>query len=222
MNSLVVAFTRDLHGHLRRPGDLGAPVVFGFVVISLFPLGVGPDPEQLATLGPGIIWVVLLLANLLSVHLLFQRDDDEGVLEQLLLSPTSLYFAVLGKVGAYWLSTGVPLVLVSPVMAHMMSMSLSATVTLMLSLLLGTPIVALLGAIGASLTIGLRGGTVLVTILILPLYVPVVILGTAMTRAGHLGEAVTFYVALLAAALSLACALAPLAVAGALRISAEN
>ena len=222
MNQLSVSFKRDLRSHLRRPGDLGAPLVFGFVVISLFPLGIGPEPEQLSVMAPSIVWVVLLLASLLSVHLLFQRDDDEGVLEQQLLSPSSLYFVVLGKVGAYWVTTGMPLVLVSPLMAEMMSMSWKATVALTVSLLLGTPIVSLSGAIGASLTLGLRGGAVLVTILILPFYVPVVVLGTAMTSAGHSGDSMVFHAALLSAGLCLGCALTPLAVAGALRVSAEN
>ena len=169
MSHLLTSFLRDFRSYLRRPGDLLAPLVFGFVVISLFPLGIGPEPAQLSVLSPGIIWVVLLLASLLSVHLLFQRDDEEGVLEQQILSPASLYFVVLGKVGAYWMMTGMPLVLVSPLMAQMMSMSGSGTLALTLSLLLGTPIVSLLGAVGASLTIGIRGGAVLVTILILSL-----------------------------------------------------
>lgn len=222
MSHLLTSFLRDFRSYLRRPGDLLAPLVFGFVVISLFPLGIGPEPAQLSVLSPGIIWVVLLLASLLSVHLLFQRDDEEGVLEQQILSPASLYFVVLGKVGAYWMMTGMPLVLVSPLMAQMMSMSGSGTLALTLSLLLGTPIVSLLGAVGASLTIGIRGGAVLVTILILPFYIPILVLGTAMTEAGHAGESMVFHGALLAAALSFGCAFAPLAVAGALSVSVEN
>lgn len=222
MSHLLMSFLRDFRSYLRRPGDLLAPLVFGFVVISLFPLGIGPEPAQLSVLSPGIIWVVLLLASLLSVHLLFQRDDEEGVLEQQILSPASLYFVVLGKVGAYWMMTGMPLVLVSPLMAQMMSMSGSGTLALTLSLLLGTPIVSLLGAVGASLTIGIRGGAVLVTILILPFYIPILVLGTAMTDAGHSGESMVFHGALLAAALSFGCAFAPLAVAGALSVSVEN
>ena len=221
MSHLLMSFLKDFRSYLRRPGDLLAPLVFGFVVISLFPLGIGPEPAQLSVLSPGIIWVVLLLASL-SVHLLFQRDDEEGVLEQQILSPASLYFVVLGKVGAYWMMTGMPLVLVSPLMAQMMSMSGSGTLALTLSLLLGTPIVALLGAIGASLTIGIRGGAVLVTILILPFYIPILVLGTAMAEAGHSGESMVFHGALLAAALSFGCAFAPLAVAGALSVAVEN
>ena len=222
MNHLLMSFFRDFRSYLRRPGDLLAPLVFGFVVISLFPLGIGPEPAQLSVLSPGIIWVVLLLASLLSVHLLFQRDDEEGVLEQQILSPASLYFVVLGKVGAYWMMTGMPLVLASPLMAQMMSMSGSGTLALTLSLLLGTPIVSLLGAVGASLTIGIRGGAVLVTILILPFYIPILVLGAAMTEAGHSGESMVFHSALLAAALSFGCAFAPLAVAGALSVTVEN
>ncbi|MEM7364930.1 MAG: heme exporter protein CcmB [Pseudomonadota bacterium] len=222
MNSFAATFIRDLRVYLRRPGDLGGPVIFGFVVVCLFPLGIGPEPDQLSVLGPGVIWIVLLLASLLSVHLLFQRDDDEGVLEQQLLSPTSMYFLVLAKISAYWLVTGLPLVLVSPLMAQLMSLSWEGTAALTLSLLLGTPIVALFGGIGASLTIGLRGTSVLVAILILPLYVPILILGTAMTHSGANGESMMFHAASMAACLSLGCALVPMAVGAALRISAEN
>lgn len=212
---------RQLALAVRRPVEIGNPLLFFAMVVALFPLGLGPDPEALAGFAPGVLWITALLSNLLTSDSVFRSDFDDGSLEQLLLSPQPLFLSVLAYIGAHWLITGFLLALVSPVFALMLNLSPAAVSTLIASLLLGTAVLSLLGCVGASLTVGLKRGGMLISLLILPLYIPVLIFGTAAVQAAVDGLPVAPYLAILAAMLSLAIALAPLAVAAGLRISLD-
>lgn len=174
---------RQLALAVRRPVEIGNPLVFFAMVVALFPLGLGPDPEALAGFAPGVLWITALLSNLLTSDTVFRSDFDDGSLEQLLLSPQPLYLSVLAYIGAHWLITGFLLALVSPVFALMLNLSPAAVSTLVASLLLGTAVLSLLGCVGASLTVGLKRGGMLISLLILPLYIPVLIFGTAAVQA---------------------------------------
>jgi heme exporter protein B len=196
-------------------------LLFFILVVSLFPLGIGPSPQLLATIAPGVIWVAALLATLLSMERLFRSDFEDGALEHLLLSPHSLPLLVLAKVSAHWLVTGLPLLLVSPLLGVLLQLPASAIRALPLTLLLGTPALSLIGAIGVALTVSLRRGGVLLTLLVLPLYVPVLIFGTAAVAAAGAGLPTTGQLALLGALLALALTLAPLATAAGLRIGVD-
>jgi len=211
---LVLAF--------RRPIEIANPLLFFAIVVALFPLGVGPEPAQLAELAPGILWVVALLANLLTSDVVFRSDFEDGSLEQLLLSPFPLYLSALSYVVAQWLITGLLLAAVSPVFAVMLNLPAGAIPVLMLSLLIGTGVLSLLGCVGVSLTVGLRRGGMLIALLILPFYVPVLIFGSAAVRAATTGAPVGPYLAVLGAFLCLALALAPFAIAAGLRISVDS
>jgi len=212
---------RDLLLATRRWADVLTAVIFFVIVVSLFPLGVGPEPDLLRTIAPGVIWVAALLASMLSLTRLFSADFADGTLEQMLLSAAPLGAIVAAKVVAHWLVTGLFLVLISPLLALQFDLPQNLLVTLTLSLLLGTPVLSMIGAIGAALTLGLRGGGALLSLLVLPLYVPVLILGagTVETAAAGLGTEAHFL--LLAALLLVAATFAPWAAAVALRISAE-
>ena len=210
---------RDLQLGFRRRSELLNPVFFFVLVVSLFPLAVGPSPQILAEIAPGVIWVAALLATLLSMERLFRSDFDDGSLEQLLLSPQPLTLLVLAKVLVHWLMTGLPLLVVSPILAVLLHLPQAAILVLPVSLLLGTPTLSLVGAIGVALTVALRRGGVLLTILILPLYIPVLIFGTTAVMAAASGLVVTGHLALLGALFILALSLAPLAIAASLRIS---
>ena len=210
---LVLAF--------RRPIEIGNPLLFFAMVVALFPLGLGPAPEQLAGFAPGILWIVALLSNLLTSDAVFRSDFEDGSLEHLLLSPQPLYLSVLAYIGAHWLITGLFLALVSPVFALMLNLPAAAIGALVASLLLGTGVLSLLGCIGAALTVGLKRGGMLISLLILPLYIPVLIFGSAAVQAAVDGSPVGPFLALLGAMLSLAIALAPLAIAAGLRISVD-
>lgn len=212
---------RDLTLALRRRADVLTTLFFFIIVVSLFPLGVGPEPGILRTIAPGIVWVAALLASMLSLGRLFANDYADGTLEQLLLIPQPLSVLVLGKIIAHWLVTGLPLVLVAPVLGLQFDLAPQALGVLMISLLLGTPILSLLGAIGAALTLGLRGGGVLVSLLVLPLYIPVLIFGAGAVDASMSGLGAQAHLSLLGAFLVCAFVLAPPAAAAALRISAE-
>lgn len=225
MTSLACAlFTtvyRDLLVAGRRAYSILLPLVFFVMVTSLFPLGVGPEPALLRALAPGVLWVAALLATLLSLNRLFADDHADGTLELLALAPHPLSLLVTAKVIAHWLVTGLPLVLLSPLLAVSLQLPEQALPVLVASLLLGTPILSLIGAIGAALTVGVRGGGVLISVLVLPLYTPILIFGAgAVTQAatGHSAEA---YLSVLAAFLALAATLAPWAAAAALRISLD-
>lgn len=206
----------------RRKSDLFNPLIFFLMVATLFPMGVSPEPNFLSEVAPGVIWVSALLATLLSMDSLFRADFDDGTLEQILLSPHSLFVAVLARVMAHWMMTGLPLTLLAPVMGVMLFLPTTGMMGLMLSLLLGTPILSLVGAIGAALTVGLRKGGVLISLLVLPLYIPVLIFGTSAVQAAITGLPIMGFLALLGAMLALGIVTAPLAISAALRISVSG
>ena len=214
-------FMRDLRIALRRRADTLAALFFFVIVVSLFPLGVGPEPALLRSMAAGVVWVAALLASMLSLVRLFADDHQDGTLEQLLLSVTPLPLLVLAKMAAHWLASGLLLALISPMLALQFDMPASAAGVLALSLLLGTPLLSLIGGIGAALTVGVRGGGVLLSLLVLPLYVPVIIFGAGAVEASSSGLGVSGHFSLLGAMLVLALFLAPLATAAALRISIE-
>ena len=212
---------RQLVLAVRRPFEIGNPLLFFAMVVALFPLGLGPAPDQLAGFAPGILWIIALLSNLLTSDAVFRSDFEDGSLEQLLLAPQPLFISVLAYIGAHWLITGLLLALVSPVFALMLNLPGSATGALVLSLLLGTGVLSLVGCIGAALTVGLKRGGMLISLLILPLYMPVLIFGSAAVKAAVSGVPAGPYLAILGAMLCLAIALAPLAIAAGLRISVD-
>ena len=216
-----VIVLRDLTLAMRRRSDVFTTLFFFVIVVSLFPLGIGPELKVLRLIAPGVVWVAALLASMLALERLFAADFDDGALEQMLLAPQPLSLLVLAKVTAHWLVTGVPLVLMAPLLGLQYDLSGGALGVLMISLLLGTPALSLIGAIGAALTLGLRGGGVLVSLLVLPLCVPVLIFGAGAVEASvsGLGEAGHLY--MLGAILVLSMLLAPVATAMALRVSAE-
>ncbi len=212
---------RQLMLAVRRPIEIGNPLLFFAMVVALFPLGLGPAPDTLAGFAPGVLWITALLANLLTFDPVFRSDFDDGSLEQLLLAPQPLFLSVLAYIGAHWLTTGLLLAIVSPVFGLMLNLSPAALGTLVASLLLGTAVLSLLGGIGAALTVGLKRGGMLISLLILPLYIPVLIFGSAAVQAAANGLPAGSYLAILGAMLSLAIALAPLAIAAGLRISID-
>jgi heme exporter protein B len=212
---------RDLRIALRRRADTGAALVFFVIVVSLFPLGVGPQLDLLRQMGPGVVWVAALLASMLSMGRLFADDHADGTLEQMLLSATPLALLVLAKTAAHWLASGLLLVLISPLLALQFDLGSEAAGVLFVSLLLGTPLLSLFGAIGAALTVGLRGAGVLLSLLVLPLCAPVLIFGAGAVESSSAGLGVAAHFSLLGAMLALALFLAPLAAATALRIAAE-
>ena len=212
---------RQLALSLRRPVQLFNALLFFALVIVLFPLGLGPAPESLGQFAPGILWIVALLANMLGVETLFRSDFEDGSLDQLLLAPQSLYFSVMPYLLTHWLLAGVLLALVSPLFAIMLGLPGEAMGTLAVSLLLGSGVMSVLGAIGAALTVGLRRGGMLIALLVTPFYMPVLIFGSGAVQASVSGVASGPYLALLAAMLCLAVALGPLAIAAGLRISVD-
>lgn len=222
---LIDAFTaillRDVVLAYRLRSETVSPLIFFIIVVSLFPLAVSPSPDDLRVLAPGVIWVAALLAALLSLESLFRLDFDDGTLEQLLLSPHPAAILVLAKVLAHWLVTGLPLMFLGPMLAILLYLPTDASLTLMVSLALGTPVLSLAGAIGMALTVGLRRGGVLIALLVLPCYVPVLIFGANAVHAAMFGLDAAGQLYLLAALLALAVVLAPLATAAALEISAS-
>jgi len=213
---------RDLLLSYRRLGEAASPLMFFLLVSILIPLGVSPDPGRLAELAPGIIWVMALLATLLSTEGLFATDHQDGSLEQMLIAPQLLALPVLGKVTAHWLMTGLPLTLVSPLIGLMLSLPSVAVVPMMASLAVGTACLSLVGAVGAALTVSLRKGGLLLSILVIPLYIPVIIFGSAAVQTAVDGFNWLGPLAILAAMLCAAIALCPLAIAGALRLVSSN
>ncbi|OGI47703.1 MAG: heme exporter protein CcmB [Candidatus Muproteobacteria bacterium RBG_16_65_34] len=212
---------RDLTVAWRRSADVLTPLVFFAIVTSLFPLGVGPEPSLLRTLAPGVLWVAALLSVMLALNRMFANDYADGTLELLALSPHPLSLLVLSKVAAHWVLTGLPLVLISPLLAVQLNLPSEAMGALLLSLLLGTPVLSLIGAVGAALTLGLRGGGVLVSLLVLPLYTPVLIFGAGSVAQAAAGAEIEAYISLLAAFLALTLTFAPWAAAAALRVSLD-
>jgi heme exporter protein B len=212
----------DLRAWFRQPQDLLNPLLFFVLVVMLFPLGVSPEIGFLQQAGAGILWVAALLSVLLSLDHLFRHDFDNGTLEQLVLQPQPLFLLVLAKSLAHWLLTGLPLVLLTPLLAVMVHLDGNSIAILCLTLLIGTPVLSLIGAIGAALTLGLRSAGVLLSLMIIPLYIPVLIFGTGTVMAASEGAPVSGQLALMGAFLVLALTLAPFAAAAALRISLSN
>ncbi|HEX9466084.1 MAG TPA: heme exporter protein CcmB [Alphaproteobacteria bacterium] len=217
MNAVAAMLRRDLRLAWRSPGDSANVVLFFVLGVVLFPFGVGPGAEILARISVGVIWVMALLAALLSLDRLFREDAEDGSLDLLALSPAPLEFLVLGKVLAHWLVTGIPLIVASPLLALFMQLPAAAYPVLLLALLLGTPTLSLIGAIGAGLTLGTRRGGVLVALLVLPLYIPVLIFGVSAVEAATAGLAVRPHLLLLGGLLALFVPLSPIATAAALR-----
>ncbi|HTI47292.1 MAG TPA: heme exporter protein CcmB [Casimicrobiaceae bacterium] len=213
--------TRDLRVALRTKGELGVQLLFYVIVVTLFPLATAPDRALLATLAPGVLWVAALLASLLSLQRLFAGDFADGTLEQLALSPYPLAALVSGKIAAHWLTTGLPVALLAPFLAAQYGLDDVPRYTLAAALLLGTPVLSLLGAIGAALTLGLRGGGSLLALLILPLYVPVLIFGAGAVEAVRGGLSAAPHLSLLAACLLVAVVGAPWAASSAVRIALD-
>ena len=214
-------FAREMRLAWRNGAEILNPLWFFLVVITLFPFGVGADPQLLVQIAPGIVWVAALLAALLVMDRLFRDDWQDGSLEQLLLLPTPLVAVVVVKVLAHWVMTGLPLLVVSPLAALLLGMSLHDAGVLALTLLLGTPTLSFLGAVGVGLTVGLRRGGVLLSLLVLPLSVPLLIFATAATQAASAGLPVDGYLAILAAFLAASATLCPFATAAALRLTVQ-
>lgn len=222
MSAFSATLKRDLLLAFRRRSDFMNPLAFFLIVCSLFPLGISPDPKQLAILAPGILWVVALLACLLSSDTLFRSDFDDGSLELMLISPVSMYIQVLAKTVAHWLLTGFPLTLLAPLLGLLLQLPSSGMAALVIAMAMGTATLSFIGAIGAGLTVGLRKGGLLLSLIILPLYIPVLIFGVASVKAAVDGFDYAGQLAVLGAFLALAVTLAPLAIAASVRISADN
>ena len=213
---------RDLRLAMRNRHELANPLIFFVLVVTLFPLAVTPTPDVLRAMAPGVIWVSALLAVLLSLDRLFKQDYDDGSLDQLMLSPNPLVILVFAKVTAHWLLTGLPLVIIAPLLGMFMSLPTEATSVLIYSLLLGTPVLSLIGAIGVSLTVAVNRGGVLLSLIVLPLYIPILIFGASAVDVAMNGLSVKGQLLFLGAVLALAVSLAPLATAVALRITASR
>ncbi|MBT7947891.1 MAG: heme exporter protein CcmB, partial [Porticoccaceae bacterium] len=211
-------FRRDLLLAYRRRGEVASPVIFFVMVATLIPLGVTPEPDSLKEMAPGIIWVMALLATLLSAEGLFVSDYKDGSLEQLLISPNLLVMPIFGKVTAHWITTGLPLTLASPLIALMLSLPSVAYLPMMAGLALGTGCLSFLAAIGAALTVSLQRGSLLLTLIVMPLYMPVIIFGSAVVQYSIDGMAWSGPLAILGAMLTAAIALCPLAIAAVLRL----
>ena len=221
LNLFLDVLKRDLVLAWRRKSDVFASLCFFILVVMLFPLGVGPEPALLKAIAPGIVWVAALLASTLALGRLFAPDYIDGTLEHLLLTPEPLTVIVMAKIKAHWLVSGLPILLLSPLMGLQFGLSGDAIAVLFFSLLIGTPVLSLIGAIGAALTLGLRGAGVLVSLLILPLTIPVLIFGAGAVSAQTSGLGAAAHLELLGGLLAAAIALAPWATAAALRISVE-
>ncbi|PKG39876.1 heme exporter protein CcmB [Psychromonas sp. Urea-02u-13] len=218
-NVFFQVVNKELKGAFRSQSDILNPVWFFIIVVTLFPLGIGTDPALLARIAPGVIWVAALLAALLSFERLFKDDFIDGSLEQLMLMPHSLAWLVSAKVFAHWLLTGLPILFVSPLLAIFLAMDINTYSALFLTLLIGTPILSLLGAIGVALTVGLRKGGILLSLIMLPLSIPILIFSTLAIDAAAYGQSYLGLLALLGAMLVGAITLAPFAIAASLRVS---
>jgi heme exporter protein B len=212
-------FRRDLTLAFRHRAEMANPLLFFVIVVTLFPMGITPEARILETIAPGVIWVAALLAAMLSLDTLFRSDFEDGALEQILLSPHPAAVLVLAKVLAHWLVTGLPLILVAPLLGVLLALPGEAMWVLVATLALGTPVLSLVGAIGTALTVGLRRGGVLLSLLVLPLYIPVLIFGSNAVGTAADGLPVVGQLYFLGALLVLSLTLAPLAIAAALRIS---
>ena len=214
-------FKREVSLAMRHKGEVLMPLVFFVLIASLFPLGVGPETAQLQRMAPGVLWVCAMLSAMLSLQRLFATDYADGTLEQMALSTTPLMLLVAAKTWAHFVLSGLPLVLIAPLLGLQYGLNADALGVLMLTLLLGTPALTLIGSVGAALTLGVRGGGVLLSLLILPLFVPVLIFGAGAVQAHMTGMGADGHVSLLAALLVLSAFFAPLAATAAIRISLE-
>ncbi len=221
ISSLCEVAKRDLRLAMRRKSDMLTSLSFFVIVVSLFPLAIGVEHDTLRQIAPGILWVAALLATMLSLNRLFEQDFVDGTLEQLFLSPAPLGMLALGKVIAHWILTGLPLTVLAPLLALQFDLPTSSSLILTFSFLIGTPVLSLIGAIGASLTLGLRGGGVLLALIILPLYTPTLIFGAGAVDTAAAGLSANANLSLLAAMLAVAIFFSPLATAAALRIALE-
>ena len=221
MSPILAIVRRDLLMVRRRKSEVLTALFFFVIVTSLFPLGIGPEPTLLRKIAPGVLWVAALLATMLGLQRMFAADHADGTLEQMAISPTPLVMLVVGKISAHWLVSGLPLVLVAPVLGIQFDLDASALGVLVVALLLGTPLLSLIGSIGAALTLGVRGGGVLLSLLVLPLFIPALIFGAGAVEAHISGLGAGGYLSLLAAMLALAVFFAPWATTAALRIALE-
>lgn len=217
----VAVVRREIALGFRQKGEVFTPLVFFAIVASLFPLGVGPEANLLLRMAPGVLWVGALLAAMLSLPRMFAVDYADGTLEQLVLAPTPLPLIAMGKVVAHFLLTGVPLVIISPLLGMQFGLDARAQGILMLSLLLGTPTLSLIGGVGSALTLGVRGAGVLLSLLVLPLYIPVLIFGAGAVEADAAGLGIAAHLSLMGAFMLASVVVAPFAIAAALRISVE-
>ena len=221
MSAVAAVLQRDLRLAMRRKSEVLTAVVFFVVVASRFPLAIGPEPDMLRKIAPGILWVGALLASLLSLARLFAADYQDGTLEQMALSPTPMPLLVAAKVLAHWLLSGLPLALLSPVLALQFDLDSATMWVLFSSLLLGTALLSFLGAVGAALTLGVRGGEVLLSLLVLPLYIPALVFGSGAVEAQMVGMGYGAQMSILTAMLVVAAFFGPWACALALRIALE-
>jgi heme exporter protein B len=212
---------RDLILAWRRRADMLSTVFFFVIVVSLFPLGIGPETQLLRSIAPGVVWVAALLASMLSLGRMFANDYQDGTLEQILLTPQPLYLVVMGKIIAHWLAAEIPLVLIAPLLGMQFGLSRDTLLVLFVTLLLGTPVLSVIGSVGAALTLGLRSSGVLISILVLPLYIPALIFGAGGVEASIIGMSPASHLYLLGAVSVLSLTFAPWAAAAALRISLE-
>ena len=221
MSAFAAVLRRDLRLAFRQGSAVTLTVMFFVLTVTLFPLGVGPEPAVLARIGAGVLWVAALLSAMLSLDRLFQADYEDGSLDLLALSPPPLELTVLAKIAAHWLTGGLPLVVISPLLALALDLPAAALPALAAAMLLGTPVLSLIGAIGAALTVGVRRGGVLLSLLVLPLYIPVLVFGVAAVEAAVNDFAVRPHLLILGALLVGALALGPIAAAAALRLALE-
>ncbi|GMQ47184.1 heme exporter protein CcmB [Vibrio sp. 10N] len=219
LTSMMKIIRRELLIAFRRQADIFNPLWFFIIVITLFPLSIGPEPNLLARISAGIVWVAALLSALLSLERLFKDDFQDGSLEQMMLMPIPLQLVVMAKIIAHWLLTGLPLIIISPLLAILLSLDSNTWIAVVLTLLVGTPTLSFIGAIGVALTVGLQKGGVLLSLLVLPLYIPILIFATSAIDAASLGVAYNGQLALLAAMLVGAMTLTPFAISAALRVS---
>jgi heme exporter protein B len=218
----VAIFQRDLLLAFRHRGEIANPVIFFFIVVTLVPLGLTPEASRLAEIAPGILWVMALLASLLSVDGMFQGDYRDGTLEQIVILPQPLYLMVLAKILVHWLVSGLPLTLLAPVLGMMLSLPEAGYLPLVLSLFMGTAVLSLVGAIGAALTVALRKGGLLLSLIVVPLYMPVLIFGASTVQRAVDGFSVEGPLAIMGALLAFSLLVSPFATAGALRISMQG
>ena len=219
MGALKAVVSRDLRLALRRRGDVFNQLVFFVIVVTLFPLGAGPEPNLLRAMAPGIVWVAALLAAMLSLNRLFAADHADGSLEQMMVSAHPLGILVIGKILSHWMVSGLPMALLAPLLGLQFDLPQQSLAVLTVSLLVGTPVLSLIGAVGAALTLGVRGGGILLALLVLPLYVPVLIFGAGGVAASAGGLSASPHLSLLGAVLAVSCVVAPWAACAALRVA---